>query len=278
MDAISPFEAQIRDYHRDHAGATPRCFADAEVIADGAPPLSSYDWLASRVPKTDRAIRLLDLGCGCGWLLSLLAARNQRGLTTVGVDLSFDELTLAAKRLGGASLLLEARAQALPLAPGTIDIVLSHLAIMVMSDLEAVVDNIHSVLVPGGEFSCVVWSHPLPGDVSDLLMTELRDAIRDEIGTFNPLGDGRTTSAEGLRSLFHRGFHMVDVRDLAVRKYGTADVIWDALVPNYDTYRLSPSNVAMRRQSFIKKVAQLADKNGIIECKLVLRSLMARRK
>jgi ubiquinone/menaquinone biosynthesis C-methylase UbiE len=277
MDAISPYEEQIRDYHRNHVGTTPLSFADAEVINDTSPRQSSYDWLANRVPKTGRPIRLLDLGCGCGWLLSLLAARNQPGLTMIGVDISSDELTLAAKRLDGAALLLEARAQALPLSPATVDIVLSHLAIMVMSDMEAVVDNIRNVLVPGGEFACVVWSRALPGDVSDLLMQELREAIRSEPGALRALGDARTVSANGLRSLFHHGFHLVEMTDLAVRKYGTANAIWDALVPNYDTYRLSPGNIAMRRQSFIKKVEHLSDNNGIIECTLEFRSLIVRR-
>ncbi|MDO9218289.1 MAG: methyltransferase domain-containing protein, partial [Lacisediminimonas sp.] len=72
---------------------------------------SSYEILASVVPSTSQSIEVLDLACGDGFLLALLASRAQPHLSLSGVDLSAGELAVAAQRLGHSIPLIQARAQ-----------------------------------------------------------------------------------------------------------------------------------------------------------------------
>jgi SAM-dependent methyltransferase len=277
MDSISTSEAYLRDYHRRHPGTTARSFAEAAAEADGRSWRSSYAWLAERVPNTGSPTNVLDLGCGDGELLSLLAARDQAGLTLTGIDLSPAELAVAAERLGGRARLIEARAQALPLPPASVDIVLSHLALMLMDDVEAVVESIRRVLKPGGELACIVWGRMIQGDAFELLARTIREAILGEGVTGHRMGDARTATPEGLSALFGAGFAAVEVADLTIRRRATPESIWDGLFPNYDLDLLSPSGQEALRAAFLTKSASLVDGNGIIDCSIGLRSLTARR-
>src|ERR1043165_7554754 len=60
---------------------------------------SWYDWLAGEVRDLPAEAGILDLACGDGYLMSLLASRGGRRL--VGIDRSAEELAAARARLGG---------------------------------------------------------------------------------------------------------------------------------------------------------------------------------
>lgn len=100
---------------------------------------------------------VLDPGCGTGWQ----AAGLRRALpdaTVVGVDLSAG--MLAKSRAAGAWPLVQADAEHLPLAAGSVDLVVTRGVLHHLPDVPGALAEWHRVLRPGG--SVVVVSEPTP--------------------------------------------------------------------------------------------------------------------
>ncbi|MHC5022151.1 MAG: class I SAM-dependent methyltransferase, partial [Planctomycetota bacterium] len=98
------------------------------------PRICPFPALLAQIPP---GARLLDAGCGAGWLL-LLAAERGDGVTGVGFDADAGRVamaTRAAARAGLAGVRFEQRAVADPWPGGTWDVV-------------ALVDLLHHVPVP----------------------------------------------------------------------------------------------------------------------------------
>ena len=107
--------------------------------------------------------RILEIGCGTGWLLSRLAWRFP-GASLTGVDLSSDMLVQARKRLQACPGRCELRCEpySAPLEPGGFDlIVLSYALSMMNPGFDAVLDAAASDLAPGGRIA-VVDFHDTP--------------------------------------------------------------------------------------------------------------------
>lgn len=76
--SLSSSEQFLAGFHDADPGVTSRAFAALPArMADATFP-SSYECLASVVPSGPGTV--VDLACGDGYLLSLLAARRQAGL------------------------------------------------------------------------------------------------------------------------------------------------------------------------------------------------------
>jgi cyclopropane fatty-acyl-phospholipid synthase-like methyltransferase len=103
--------------------------------------------------------RLLDVGCGRGSMLQVLAARAHLEVTPVGVDLSRAMLRAGRRARGAATSpeLLRAPASDLPLANESIDIGLSAHMIKHLNDYELhrFFQELWRVLKPGGY--AVLW-------------------------------------------------------------------------------------------------------------------------
>ncbi|MGG7572128.1 class I SAM-dependent methyltransferase [Streptomyces sirii] len=126
---------------------------------------SSYEILRDRVAACRR---VLDLGCGDGLLLELLAACDPGPGRAVpelaGLDLSPEELALARRRPGlDRADLRVGRAQRLPFPNGRFDGCVSHMALMLMSDMERVAAEVARVLAPGGTLAVVLGAVPPAG-------------------------------------------------------------------------------------------------------------------
>ena len=100
-----------------------------------------------------RGLRVLDLGCGGGLATSCL---TQRGATVVGLDLSRASLHVAARHPWGAVQATPdfacGRAEALPLADASFDIVWCTDVLEHLTDLSVAIAQIARVLKPGGLF------------------------------------------------------------------------------------------------------------------------------
>ncbi|WP_405840573.1 class I SAM-dependent methyltransferase [Streptomyces platensis] len=144
-------EEFLRTFHAAHPAVTVRAMAHGKT-ADGR---SSYELLRDRVSACDR---VLDLGCGDGLLLELLVARPAGSPSVLaGLDLSAEELALARRRPGlAAADLRPGRAQQLPFADGRFDGCLSHMALMLMGEVEQVAAEVRRVLAPGGTLAVVL--------------------------------------------------------------------------------------------------------------------------
>ncbi len=269
-----PDEFLLR-FHQAHSGCTSGAFSGGRI--DGAG--SSYDLLVGcAADATVDEGMILDLGCGDGYLLELLVRGGVASSSLLGVDMSDAELTLARRRPGlhGARL-IEARAQSLPLGDNSVDVVLSHLAWMLMSDVTEVVSEVRRVLRPGGVFAAVVGGGPKVGDAFELFLDLLAAVVR-RAGIRTPrLGDARCRTRSGLGELLGlaAGFERLSVTDHAVDLSGSVDAVWDSLCTVYEMHGL-PSNLAVDLRKQFKEKAEALTVAGRVPCSMFVRQVVAR--
>ncbi|MDH7793547.1 class I SAM-dependent methyltransferase [Ochrobactrum sp. AN78] len=140
--------------HQRFPGMTSSCFAsEAGNLIDDR---STYDRLVDIIPQGDEGT-IIDLACGDGYRCQRLVAFRPKGAKIIGIDFSPDEIQAAEERLSGSHVrLLCARAQELPIASQSADYVLCHMALMLMTELDRVVDELARVLKHGSVFSCII--------------------------------------------------------------------------------------------------------------------------
>jgi SAM-dependent methyltransferase len=188
----------LRQVHSQQAGATHHLLNKART-ADGQ---SSYEVLVEAISGFTLPGTVLDLGCGDGYLLELIGQRYHDQARLVGVDLLATEIAAARQRLGLAAQLFEAHAQALPLADASIDIVVSHLVLMLIAPIEPVIAEIARVLRPRGMFAIMTIGSGSDSPLSAAITAAGRQ-IAQEDNVHSPLtGDPRTRTPDGVRSLF----------------------------------------------------------------------------
>lgn len=274
MTASSPAESYLLDFHRRLAGVTSREFGGAPVLRDGEVFASTYALLEAAVPRGDSPRVVLDVACGDGYLLELLARRSEGGLALLGLDMSEHELEAARARLKGAATLHQGRAQSLPFADASIDVVLSHLALMLMDDAEKVLAELRRVLKPTGRVSVVIGGELVKGEAFEVYLGLLKPMLAREARPPLPLGDARFRSVEGLKELFS-GFTDVELRKLEVQADGTPEQAWESLSTTYDADRLSASAKATLQQAFLQAVEPLRRTDGTIPLRWGMRQVTA---
>lgn len=272
---LTAFEEYLIDFHDRRPGATSHCFGNAQTQRDGKPFASPYACLADVVPFTEQPLTVLDLACGDGYLLAELAARRHPGLALVGVDMSLGELAKARDRLGGNAALLCEKAQALSIASGSVDIVLSHMALMLMDDVELVLREVRRVLKPGGVFSAVVGGGKPAGEAFDVWVRLLRPAMEADGVAGMRFGDARTRTETGWRQLLADGFADVRMHDLDVSCDASPTALWEWFSCTYDVDLLSAARREGLRVAFLKEIAPLANSEGMVQCIDRLRQVAA---
>ncbi|MFF3560457.1 class I SAM-dependent methyltransferase [Streptomyces sp. NPDC002574] len=248
----------LRTFH-DRSPGLQSAGVEEALTRDGR---TTYEVLAEHVPG---ARRVLDLGCADGALLELLAGRGAGVLA--GIDLSEGELALARRRpaLAGADL-RRGRAQELPFADGSFDAVVSHMALMLMSDPDQVCAEAARVLVPGGALAVAVGGGPVPGEGVDLFLTlavpHFEAAAPER--RLPRLGDRRTRGREGLDALLGPlGFAPLSWRTVVIGMDGTPSEVWSALSSTYyDMEVLDEERTADLRAEFLGRAAALAGPDG----------------
>jgi len=211
---VQPEPADLREHlltvHRANAGFTEGCAARCRD-GDGR---NSYEWLALAIdPSRHRTV--LDLACGSGTLLELCHARYGDRVTLTGVDMSDDELAIAAARLpDGTATLPRALAQDLSMIPSaSVDAVLCHWALTLMDPVAPVLAEVSRVLAPGGVFAAIIDGEmdAAPGyrDVHDLIYGH----VRREFPWYGDidLGDPRVRRSGTLEALAREAFAGDDV-------------------------------------------------------------------
>ncbi|MCX5743183.1 MAG: methyltransferase domain-containing protein [Proteobacteria bacterium] len=161
--------------------------------------------------------RTLDLGCGDGYLVSLL------GADAIGVDFSDGEVAAAARR--GVAV-VRGRAEQLPFADRSFRTVVSHLAFMLM-DAAAVAREVERVLTDDGTFAAILGGGPT-ADGDDAFHRYVAIAPSLDV----PLVDRMARSEAGWRALFPR--RAVDFERVVLDLSGTFDEVWRVLGTSYE--------------------------------------------
>lgn len=143
--------------------------------------LAHRQWLTSYA-ELDAARLVVDLGCGSGQDLALLAGRATPQVHFVGIDRSTTKLD-EAKRLFGddprLTLVEQHLGAALPFANGEVDVVCSNNTIECIPDKTAFLKEVHRILRPGGQVIFAHWDWE-----SQALDTPNRDLVRRIIQAF----------------------------------------------------------------------------------------------
>ncbi|MEE4424392.1 class I SAM-dependent methyltransferase [Streptomyces bugieae] len=264
MATVREQEAFLRAFHAAHPAVTVRTMAHGR--AEGG--RSSYEILRDRVAACDR---VLDLGCGDGLLLELLAERGRRpGRALAGLDLSAEELALARRRPGVAQAdLRSGRAQQLPFEDGRFDGCVSHMALMLMGEAEQVAAEVARVLAPGGTLAVAVGGGAAGDEGYAAFLRVARPLFEAApAGQRIPsLGDRRLRSREGFDAVFGpAGFGPVHWETVRIDLTGPPERVWATVGGIYDLGPLDPAVTAELRVRFAREAAALALPDGRIPC------------
>ncbi|WP_219133873.1 class I SAM-dependent methyltransferase [Janthinobacterium sp. UMAB-60] len=263
MTPLTAAETYLQDFHQRQVGVTSAAFAHLPASSPVGRWASSYAVLTDLVPVGDNPLSVLDLACGNGHLLGLLAARQQAQLQLLGVDMSEAELAVARAALPASVRLLPGRSQALDLPSASVDYLVSHMALMLMDDIEQVVREMRRVLRPAGHFAAIVGRTFLLGEVNDVFMRVFKPIASDALPPLR-FGDRRAGSEAGWRELLDAGFADVEFDDIDVPWTPTPGEMWTALLDTYDIDRLDDDARQRLRSAFLDAVAPLQTGDGLI--------------
>jgi ubiquinone/menaquinone biosynthesis C-methylase UbiE len=161
----------------------------------------------------DSGHRVLDIACGTGTLLQMVAERHP-GAALTGIDIDPKVLARAKAKIGTKAVLELASATALPFASGTFDIVLSSLAFhhLTREEKVAAMQEVRRVLRPGGEFHLGDFGPP--------------HTVVMRIGSFLTEKIGREHVADNYAGLLvpmlhYTGFHEIEESGRVASIFGT---------------------------------------------------------
>lgn len=256
-------ERYLAGYHDKHPGVTARSFAARPVTNGTVSFASTYTALLAALPATGVPLTVLDLACGDGHLLGLLA-EAPAAHTLIGVDLSRGELEAARVRLGERATLWRAKAQQLPLAAGSVDVVTCHLALMLMDEADAVCTELRRVLRPGGTLAGVVGGRPPPSPELDAFM-RLYPATsqRAEFAGIR-FGDRRFRSADGIAEWLAPSFEAPHFETLTSTRDCTPAQLWEWFGDMYDTDLLTPAALAGFQSDYLDALQPLCGPAGTL--------------
>ncbi|WP_435604564.1 class I SAM-dependent methyltransferase [Streptomyces sp. bgisy130] len=257
-------EEFLRTFHAAHPSVTARAMAHGKS-ADGR---SSYELLRDRVSACDR---VLDLGCGDGLLLELLAARPTGAPSVLaGLDLSAEELALARRRPGlGRTDLRVGRAQQLSFSDAQFDGCVSHMALMLMSEAERVAAEVARVLAPGGTLAVALGAGVAGGEACESFLRLARPLFEAAPAAqqIPPLGDPRLRTRDGFDAVFRpAGFAPAEWETVRLDLTGPLERVWRTVGTYYDLGPLDPAVTAELRARFEAEAAAMALPDGRIPC------------
>jgi len=185
----------------------------------------------SMQPVSDRLVemagvgdgqRVLDIATGIGEPAVTAARRVGPAGRVLAVDLSPQMLEIAAERVAAEGFsnieFLEADAGALDLPEKSFDAVLCRFGLMFLPDVDAALERVLRLLVPGGLFAAAVWGPPERVPMSSVPMGVIRYELQLPPPAPGTPGLFSLADASHLEETFERaGFSKVRTEQLAVK-------------------------------------------------------------
>jgi SAM-dependent methyltransferase len=263
----------LRAWHARYAGAASSAFGYGRTEGDAR---SSYDLLVDDAAALQHVATAVDVACGDGYLLELLA-RRLPSAQIVGIDMTPEELAIARGRgLSENVRLVTARAEALPLPDASADAVVCHMALMLFDDARSVVNELARVIRPGGIFAAVLGPAPGNSEFVARFGALLREAEAAEQLPPLHVGDPMTFAEDSLRAIFASdAWNSVRIEQFALRFEGSDDQIQATLLAMYNVARLSDDGRAKLEQRLEDEMLERRQTDQPTECVLSLRHLVA---
>lgn len=123
------------------------------IQEEGAKPV--YETIISTLDIAEGR-SVLDIGCGTGYFLSLLAPYTAE---LTGVDIAASQLDVAKRYLPTATFTV-AGMEALPFPDASFDFIVANNSVQFSPDTDKALAEIYRVLKPGGKFVVTLWDEP----------------------------------------------------------------------------------------------------------------------
>ena len=214
----SDWMEHLKIEHKSAPSMTPQAY-DKPKTKDQK---NSYQVLAEAAyTKNPDAVRVLDLACGDGHLVNYIRRSFGEATQIVGIDMAEGELVVARSLLQRDQNLSfkNESADSLSEPSQSIDIVLCHMAFMLMDPVSPVIREIERVLKPGGVFAGIVGGGPAKGGFLLTYQRILREFMKSRFPDYKSptMGDPRTRTGDGIKTLLcPPRFRAVEVDDFEV--------------------------------------------------------------
>ena len=191
-------------------GKLPPLVGYSDTQMQQAPPLAVENSFGCGNPVALSGIKsgqtVLDLGCGAGLDLLLMAEKVGGEGLVIGIDMTDEMLALAQKNIAGSEhrniKLYKGLIENLPFADNSIDWIISNCVINLSPDKKSVFQEMIRVLRPGGEIS-----------IADIVIQELPTWLRLNADMYFACIAGAISESEYVNGLERSGFADVQVID-----------------------------------------------------------------
>ena len=159
----------VREQYRDSSRLTARVNLHARYSTN---PIGWPVWIFDKLDLRSGE-RVLEVGCGPGWLWRGNLERVPSGCTIVASDFSYGMASEAKEHLGGLEV-LSADAQALPFDDASFDVLVANHMLYHVPDLDAALSEFARVLRPSGRLFAAANGGDHFHEVRDILGTHWR--------------------------------------------------------------------------------------------------------
>jgi SAM-dependent methyltransferase len=268
---IRETESYLKRFHARYPGCSPRGFA----LGKSSRGLNSYEELLAELRGMGAHDSILDLACGDGFFLRLLASSGFPAEKLYGIDMSEEELAGALGSGLKPENLVLGNARQLPFPHGHFSAVTCHMAFMLMPQAQEIVNEIVRVLRPGGVFLAVVGAKGYRTAADHFFLERLGHYLALEgKGQLPQLGDPRVRSEEGLAELF-APFRQWKTEPLTLTLEASPLGLLPYFLEIYNVFPLSEGGLGRLREDLLSHLEKEANAAGQLRQDFQMKKIVA---